>query len=143
MIKDIITDKEFLNQKSIEELAIITEDSMKVIKDLIDTANEHKEECVGLAANQIGYLKRVFVIKVDDKFIPIINPKVIVRCGGIKSADEGCLSRPNEKPIKKRRHKEITIRYYNIDGEDVTEKFKGFTARIIQHEWDHLEGRLI
>jgi len=140
-VKEIIIDQEFLSQKCLKTSS--TQESI-IIRDLLDTANEHKEKCAGLAANQIGYKATIFIIKVnDDDFKVIINPHNIMGLGGIKSGYEGCLSRPDEKPIKKRRFKQVRASYFNSDGEFITEIFKGFDARIFQHENDHLKGILI
>lgn len=143
MIKEISTDEILLKRKS-GNVDIKHNDVLVVIENLIDTANDNKDICAGLAANQLGVLYNIFVIKIDDRFIPIVNPKVVCKTGGIKSGYESCLSRPDKEPIKVRRYKEIIIKYFNIDkGEYVTVKYKGFTSRVLQHEIDHCLGKLI
>jgi len=139
-VKEIITDQDFLSEKC---SSISFDIALEIVEDLLDTANEHKEKCAGLAANQIGYKATIFIIKANDDFRVIINPHNIMGLSGMKSGYEGCLSRPDEKPIKKRRFKKVRASYFNSDGECITEIFKGFDARIFQHENDHLKGILI
>lgn len=142
MIKPIVINKKLLIQKSEPcDLA----DIESYVTDLMDTAMHHGN-CAGLAANQIGILKQAFVLKsqITGKFMAIINPEIISFGGGIGSEYETCLSLPNERPVRKRRHKKIKIRYFNVDiGNIVMGVFKRFEARIVQHEMDHFKGILI
>ena len=141
MIKDIVTNedklriicKEFDNKSYIEQ----------AVEDLIDTANAQKDTCLGLAANQIGQNIRIFVLKTQDGYKAIINPKVVCVSGGRKQRFESCLSRPGKDPIRAKRHNLIKIKQTNKDGEDVVFEFRGLTARVVQHEMDHLNGILI
>lgn len=142
MIKNIITSQKLLSIKSDNQSSADIFPDNNIIRDLIDTANSH-DICRGLAANQIGYYRRIFVIKFGMEFIPIINPKIVCLTGGIKSAMETCLSRPGMRPIKVRRHKIIKIRYLDERNISKIKKFQGMDARIVQHEMDHLEGKLI
>lgn len=107
----------------------------EILPHLIDTAEAHYDKCLGLAANQIGYQKRLFVVKIDGNYAAFINPEIIVRKDGIKSDFETCLSFPDRKPVKVRRYKTIKMADFNI--------FHGIVARVIQHEIDHLNGVLI
>jgi len=122
---------------------------LALIKDLKDTLVVQKDpEGVGLAACQIGKNIRVFVMKDKDKIRAIINPQIIkVTRNKTKNSMpkkdeeimEGCLSLPDYySPI--RRGEQVEIKYLNEKGEEKTEKFSGFTAQIVQHEIDHLEG---
>ena len=115
----------------------------KVVKDLIDTANAHKDICLGLAANQIGHNARIFVIKTPKGYMAAINPEVVCMFGGRMQWFEACLSRPGKASIKVKRHKKIKIRLTKPDGEDVVFKFNGLAAKVVQHEMDHLNGVLI
>ncbi|MCK5608514.1 peptide deformylase [Candidatus Pacearchaeota archaeon] len=143
-VKDIITDEAMLRKDSWD---IETSEMAEVVTDLIDTAEHHRNAkipCAGLAANQIGYNRKVFVIKNDNKFEPIINPEIIARAGGIKAGMEACLSRPDKGRIKMRRHKRVLVEYYEQERNIwVRRWFEGFYARVVQHEMDHFEGRLI
>lgn len=144
MIKKIVTNKEQLATRSeeIRDQDLINE----IIKNLKDTAQHHAKSkigCTGLAANQIGYLYRVVLINSGGLWIPMVNP-VIDKVVGCKSTlvGEGCLSRPGVKK-KVRRDKIITVTWLDEDGEGHQEKIKNFTARVIQHEVDHLNGKFI
>lgn len=95
---------------------------------------------VGLAAPQIGHLKRIALICPGngDGFC-IINPVYIDKSDKMSSDREGCLSYPGVHP-RILRHRSIRIRYMDEAFQTVTRKFSGFDARIIQHEMDHLDG---
>lgn len=93
---------------------------------------------IGLAANQIGYIHRACAIKTDPMMV-MYNPKIVYYSNDTEYMDEGCLSFPNLViPIK--RSKEIRVRFTMPNGEVVTNTYQGLTARIIQHEVDHLDG---
>ena len=83
----------------------------------------------------------------DNRWIPIINPEIIAKSQEVKKGSEWCLSRPGRGSMRVRRHKWVTLRYTapDMDGEFVerTDKIGGLGARIVQHEIDHLNGRLI
>lgn len=138
MVKDIVKDEEVLTKKS--EDFIFGEDDY-IIQDLIDTATAHKDNCVGLAAVQIGYHKRVFVALINGKFVPFINPRIISKFGKPYIAEEGCLSVDGVRSVK--RYKQIYIKYLTKTGNTMVGKETNYTAEIIQHEYDHLEGILI
>ena len=145
MVKDIVTDTELLSSKCAE---CKLDDSLlsKEINHLIDTAHHYRSKCAGLAFNQIGVLKRGFIIRLEkgDKYKVIINPVYIMKSPTVKARFESCLSRPNKEPIKKRRSVKIKIEYYDWEEKEIKkEKFTGFEARVIQHEIDHLNGILI
>lgn len=143
MIKEIITDKEVLSLPCRE---LNSETTNEVVQDLLDTANANKAGCVGLAANQIGYLVSIFVFQMQEKgtlFVPVINPRILAVSKEIKSGWEFCLSFPGKR-TKKRRHKWITLGYIDYLNQQITvRKFKDMEARIIQHELDHLKGVLM
>lgn len=142
--RDIITDEALLKGLSLD---VDASEMEEVINDLMDTAEHNRNAkmgCAGLAANQIGYDLRACVVKVGDKYVPIINPKIISRAGGIKAGMEACLSRPEQGRVKMRRHKRVLVKYYEQERNTWIERwFEGFYARVVQHEMDHFEGRLI
>lgn len=140
MVKEIVKDADVLQQKS--EGFIFGEDD-HIIDELIDTANEHRSNCAGLAAVQLGYHKRVFVVWNSSKncYVPFINPKIIQRDGGTYKAVEGCLSVEGQHEV--RRHKNITVMWYGRTGNRNTCRYSGYLAEVIQHEYDHLNGILI
>lgn len=138
MIKDIVKDTNILTQKS-EKVKI--EEAKEIITDLLDTANFHADHCVGLAAPQIGELKQVIVVRINGTFYPMVNPVILKKFGNQFNSIEGCLSLEGERTVK--RHQSIMINYQDITGKKLTKTFSGFTATIIQHEVDHLYGKLI
>ncbi len=96
---------------------------------------------VGLAATQVGIPKCLAVIDTGDGLIKLINP-VILKREGSQISEEGCLSVPGEC-IKIRRSKIVTISFLNENGEPSRIKGEGLLAKAIQHELDHLSGKLI
>ncbi len=144
MIKQIITNKE---QLAIPSLKIHDDDLIReIIQDLKDTAMHHAKSrngCAGLAANQIGYLHRIVLVNHSGNWVVMINPS-IEKVEGCKSslAGEGCLSRPGVHR-KIRRDKKIIIRFWDENEDLIEEEVKNFTARVIQHEVDHLNGKFI
>ena len=138
MVKDIIKDPSILTQKS--EHFILGQDD-HIIQDMLDTANAHKENCAGLAAIQIGEPKGVILVRQGDKFIPFINPMIIKMGNKTYVAEEGCLSLDGKKSVK--RHASVMVVWTDLRGKRVAKTFSGYTAQILQHEIDHLNGILI
>lgn len=96
---------------------------------------------LGLAANQIGILKQVFVFDEGSGLMAYMNPEIIEAEGEIEE-DEGCLSVASiQVPVK--RYEKIKVRAQTLDGEEHIIEAEGFTARILQHEIDHLNGKII
>lgn len=120
------------------------DDSLKeCIQDLKDTLHYHKI-AVGLAAPQIGIALQVAVINLKqegDKDFVIINPKVLSKSGKKDKKKESCMSVPHYRGEVERREK-INISYLDVFGIRKEEQFKGFKARVVAHEIDHLEGVL-
>jgi len=96
---------------------------------------------VGLAAPQIGVSKRIIVLDVDGDFHILINPELVATSGAVEESSEGCLSVPGVAALVPRRT-EATIRGTTLDGNTVEVTGEGLLARAIQHEMDHLDGRL-
>ncbi len=130
---------EILKKKS-RDVEKIDDKLQVLIDDMIDTM--HKYNGVGLAAVQVGILKRVIVIDLYDDNGPIamINP-VILKTKGAEEMEEGCLSFPN-KFAKVVRPTEVQAEYTNRDGKRVKVKAKELLAQAICHEVDHLNGEL-
>lgn len=98
---------------------------------------------VGLAGNQVGILKQIFVMKHGEGYLPIINPKIIPdKSKGKKWGWESCGSIPNMAFLVERWAK-IDIEYTSLDGNIVSLSFSGELAIVPQHENDHLNGTLI
>ncbi|MFH1791819.1 MAG: peptide deformylase [Candidatus Omnitrophota bacterium] len=96
---------------------------------------------IGLAAPQVGLDIKVAVIDTGDGPIRMINP-VILKKEGADVMDEGCLSVPDTL-VRVKRAAKVTVRYTDDAGVSVEKTFTGIKAKAIQHEIDHLEGRLI
>lgn len=130
---------EILKKKS-REVDVIDEKLQTLIDDMIETM--HKYNGVGLAAVQVGVLKRVVVIDLYDDNGPIalINP-VIIKTKGEQEVDEGCLSFPN-KFAKVVRPEEVVAEFTNREGKRIRVKAKELLAQAIMHETDHLNGEL-
>lgn len=133
---------EFLRKKSREvEIDDITSEKIQsLIDDMLETMYNYKG--VGLAAVQVGMLKRVIVIDVEDEKGPyvLIDPQII-KTKGEKECDEGCLSFPNQFG-KVVRPTEVTVEFYDRNAKKEKLKAKDLLAQAICHECDHLEGVL-
>ncbi len=133
---------DILKKKSREvpEEEIASEKIQSLIDDMIETM--HKYNGVGLAAVQVGVLKRIVVIDLYDDHGPIvlINP-VIIKIKGEQEVDEGCLSFPNEF-AKVLRPAEVVAEYIDREGKRMRVKAKEVLAQAISHELDHLDGEL-
>ena len=130
---------EILYKKS-KEVDVIDDRTQELIDDMIETM--HKYNGVGLAAVQVGVLKRIVVIDLyDDKGpIVLINPNIL-KTKGEQEVEEGCLSFPN-KFAKIIRPAEVVVEYTDREGKKVKLKAKELLAQAICHEYDHLEGEL-
>lgn len=109
-----------------------------ILDDMAETM--YKAEGVGLAAPQVGILRRYCVVDVGDGLIELINP-VIVEKSGSQTGSEGCLSIP-ERFEEVTRPMTVTVRAQNRHGENITITAEGFKARAFCHEIDHLDGVL-
>lgn len=101
----------------------------------------YAHEGIGLAAPQVGILKRVIIADVGHGLIPLINPEIIDRYG-MDILDEGCLSLP-ETRVHILRNVTIFVRGLDKKGKETELELSGLIARVIQHEIDHLNGVLI
>lgn len=124
-----------------QEVGKITDGDRKLVRDMIDTM--YAESGVGLAANQVGVSKRLFVASADQvrgQELVFFNP-VIVRSKGVIKEFEGCLSVPEfYEPVK--RAKRVWMRATTLEGKEVEVTGEGLLSRIFQHEVDHLNGIL-
>ena len=129
---------------------IVDDDDLTFIQTMIDVLNA-SERGVGLAAPQIGVLKRFIIVAPPSRAYPLfmVNPEIVDRSREMSSDYEGCLSYPGISNYIER-HDAIKVRWLNYvigettyrDGAFVMKEmeFTGFTARILQHEIDHLDG---
>lgn len=136
MIKPIIKDVMFLGQKS--EPA--TADDGQIITDLQDTLKAHRDGCVGMAANMIGYKKRIIIVSMGFADLIMQNPVIKAKSGKYET-EESCLSLTGRR--KTERYQDIEVEYLDASLKKQRQKFSGYVAQIIQHEMDHLEGIVI
>lgn len=125
-------------RKKSKEITEITDRIKILLDDMIETMNE--AEGVGLAAPQVGVLRRVVVIDVGEGPIKLINP-VILEMQGEEIDIEGCLSVPGRSGTVSR-PAWVKIKYKDVDGKGKILEGRGLLARAICHEIDHLEGIL-
>ena len=105
----------------------------------------YESQGVGLAAPQVGLKKRILVVNEDGKpenEFALINPTIVERSGAPTTFEEGCLSFPGiyaeiERPER------CKVEALDPNGEPIVREFEGFVSRIVQHEYDHLEGVLL
>ena len=128
---------EILKKKS-KEITEVDDRIRELLDDMVETM--HKYDGVGLAAVQVGILKRAIVIDIGDEkgIIKLINP-VIIKTKGKQRVEEGCLSFPN-KFVKVERPNEVVVEGLDEYGEKITIKGKELLAQALLHEIDHLNG---
>ena len=129
--------EEFLRKKS-REVTEITPRILTLLDDMVQTMRQ-AQGC-GLAAVQVGVLRRVVVIETEEGLFELINPKIIAMSGE-QEGQEGCLSLPGEWGIVKR-PMHVTVRALNRNGEEIEITGHGLLARALCHELDHLDGKL-
>ena len=140
VVKD---DLEFLGKKSREVTAF--DDRLKtLVEDMKDTLT--RERGVGLAAPQVGVLRRVFIVDFSEteehNYIEFINPEILKTKGKNTDYQEGCLSFPG-RLFEVERPDYVKIRAYDVEGECFEMELEEFMARAIMHENDHLNGVVI
>jgi peptide deformylase len=102
----------------------------------------HDADGIGLAATQLGILRRLFVFSHEDEDYVLVNPEIASRSRGSGIDDEGCLSLGSVRvPVE--RACSVTVVGKDARGEDVRLELEGFSARVVQHEVDHLDGTLM
>ena len=126
---------------SAREVTEFDDDLRRLVDRMI--ALMHDAQGVGLAATQVGVLRRVFVFEPDDQGPrAIVNPVAVSRGGELETDDEGCLSLQGVRvPVE--RAIEFVLEGKDPNGEDVRHDLTGYAARVAQHEFDHLDGVMI
>ena len=128
---EVLKQKCFPVEKFDEKLHLLLEDMRDTVK---------REEGAGLAAPQIGILRRIAVVDVEEGYYELINPTILIQKGE-QTGWEGCLSVRGKQGLVSRPMK-VKISYYDRNGEKHLLQAKGFFARAICHELDHLDGVL-
>ena len=132
-----------LNQIS-KKVEVIDSSIVSILDEMLECM--YKNNGIGLAAPQVGILKRLVVIDCSNsndirKPLKLINPEIVKKSQDIAEFEEGCLSLPSQY-AKVLRPSEITLKYQTLEGLFCNKKFKGLEATCIQHEIDHLNGKL-
>ena len=143
-IREIRKDGDDILKKKSKEVEVIDEKIKQLGQDMLDTM--YKNDGIGLAACQVGMLKRMIVY--DIRYIQedakkegniLINPKITSRSKTMIEVEEGCLSFPDlYKDIL--RHEKVTVEYTDINGKKKKISAKDIEAVVLQHEIDHLDG---
>ena len=136
MIRPIMKDPVFLAQKSVPATVM----DLPTARDLRDTLAAHRDGCVGMAANMIGVNKRIIVFDENGAAALMFNPEIVSRDGAVCDK-EGCLSFPGVGG-EIVRAAQVVCRYVDERGAAQTITARGYLARAIQHEVDHLDGVL-
>ena len=136
MEKPIVRDIFFLGRKSVAATA----SDRQIIEDLQDTLRANQDRCVGMAANMIGYLKRMIIVNIGFANVVMINPRIVERHEPYE-AEEGCLSLTGTR--RTTRYRQITVVWQDTQFAEHRNEYSGYVAQIIQHECDHLEGIII
>jgi peptide deformylase len=138
-VKQIVPFGDPILRKAAKPVEAVTDKIVKLLDDMAETLYA-AEGRAGLAAPQVGILRRVIVMDCGEGLIELINPR-IVESSGEQLGPEGCLSYPGYYgEVKRANYVKITT--WNRKGETIELEGEGFLARCIQHEIDHLEGVL-
>ncbi len=138
-IRDIVQDGAELLRKKARPVTVFDEKLGKILDDMLETMGV--KEGVGLAAPQVGYLRRFAIFALEDKsIVELINP-IIVEANGKAILEEGCLSVP-ERHEKVERPTYLRVKYQDRYGKEQERVFEGYDARVCCHEMDHLDGIL-
>ncbi|MCH5156276.1 MAG: peptide deformylase [Clostridiales bacterium] len=127
-----------LLRKKSRAVEIYDEKLHQLIDDMVETL--HHVGGLGLAAPQVGVLKRVCIVEYDDKLYELVNP-VLVKSSGKCVDNEGCLSVVGFRGLVERPEK-IVVEYFDRNGTKHTQQAEGYFARVFLHEMDHLDGVL-
>ncbi|WP_241618803.1 peptide deformylase [Rosenbergiella epipactidis] len=128
-------------RKVAKPVAQVTSDIKQIVDDMFETM--YAEEGIGLAATQVDIHQRIIVIDVSEERnerLVLINPEILSKCGET-GIEEGCLSIPEQRALVPRAEK-VSVQALNREGEQFELDADGLLAICIQHEIDHLEGKL-
>lgn len=137
-LRQIRVDGDPILRKRSREVEKIDDRLQELLNDMVETMRAANG--IGLAAPQVGVLKRIIVIDVGEKPLKVINPIILEKEGAIKDI-EGCLSVPQIRGTVERPEK-IKVTFMNENGDNLVMEPSGYLARVFCHEIDHLDGVL-
>lgn len=137
-LRQIRVDGDPILRKRSREVEKIDDRLQELLNDMVETMRAANG--IGLAAPQVGVLKRIIVIDVGEKPLKVINPIISEKEGAIKDI-EGCLSVPQMRGTVERPEK-IKVTFMNENGDNLVMEPSGYLARVFCHEIDHLDGVL-
>lgn len=137
-LRNIVVEGDEILSKKAREVTNINDRIIELLDDMVETMRAN--DGLGLAAPQVGVLRRIFVVEIDEELHELINPEII-EMDGIQIGDEGCLSVPGlvgtvERPAY------VKMKALNRKGEEVFVEGEDILAVALCHEYDHLEGVL-
>lgn len=138
-VKQILPFGDPILRKKAKPVTDLNERTFKILDDMAETLYA-EEGRAGLAAPQVGFLRRLIVMDVGEGLLELINPEII-EMEGEQTGPEACLSFPGYYGFVKRANR-VKVKSLNRDGETITIEGEGYLARCIQHEIDHLDGIL-
>lgn len=143
---DVVLFPDPVLRKETEEITAFDDELKSVVEGMFERMFE--SQGVGLAAPQVGLSMRLFVLNDEgdrdkpERNLALINPTIKSFGGRKTSHEEGCLSLPGVHADITRPEK-CVVRHFDVDGNEIEKEYDGFVARIIQHEYDHLQGVLL
>ncbi len=138
-IKEIITYPDPVLRKKSEPVEKVDKEIKQLIEDMTETM--YASRGIGLAAIQIGVLKRVILVNVGEGLVLLVNPEIL-EDEGETQMEEGCLCLPGVM-LEVKRSEKVKVKGLNRKGEEIIIHAEGLLARALQHEIDHLKGVLI
>jgi peptide deformylase len=143
MIRDILIHPDPRLKKPCEQIVEVTDDLRALAADMLETM--YDAPGVGLAAPQVGAMKRLIVMDCIKDGTPepmvLLNPKVVWSSEDLSTYEEGCLSIPDQYAEVKR-PATVTVQWMDLEGAAQERTFEGLWATCVQHEIDHLDGKL-
>ncbi|MBI4845164.1 MAG: peptide deformylase [Candidatus Omnitrophica bacterium] len=136
----ICKNKDSILRSKSKQLLSITEDDIKLFDAMVKIMQE--ENGIGLAAPQVGILKQMIVADIGTGVLKLVNPCVIAAKGSLSGKEEKCLSLPGVKVLVKR-FNQVVVEALDLKGKKIKLEAVDLMARVLQHEIDHLNGKLI
>ena len=137
MVKELVHDPLLLSRRSTPATA----EDLQTVQDLLDTLAAHKENCVGMAANMIGVYRQIIAFGDEGRYMVMLSPRIVKQTGEYEA--EECGLSLLGGPRRAKRYEKIKVQYQTARMQTRLKSFAGFTAQIIQHEIDHINGILI